>query len=106
MIYKICPLSIWRKGECEGSFSGAGIDQRDGYIPFSTAFHLRYTAFRRTGRPARLLGSFPFGRYGNGDEAKKCYCEKPYPAHCGLQAASSPEANTANAPPIRLVIRR
>jgi hypothetical protein len=30
---------------------------------------------------------------------KKCHCEKPYPAHWGLQAVSSPEANTANAPP-------
>jgi uncharacterized protein (DUF952 family) len=46
MIYKICPLSIWRKGECEGSFSGAGIDQRDGYIHFSTAVQLRETAVR------------------------------------------------------------
>jgi hypothetical protein len=24
MIYKICPLSIWREAECQGSFSGAG----------------------------------------------------------------------------------
>jgi uncharacterized protein (DUF952 family) len=46
MIYKICPLSNWREAECQGSFSGAGIDQRDGYIHFSTAVQLRETAAR------------------------------------------------------------
>jgi uncharacterized protein (DUF952 family) len=49
MIYKICPLSIWREAECQGSFSGAGIDRRDGYIHFSTVVQLRETAARRTG---------------------------------------------------------
>ena len=46
MIYKICPLSIWRAAECRGSFSGAEIDHRDGYIHFSTAGQLRETAAR------------------------------------------------------------
>jgi|SRR5271156_3177741 len=46
MIYKICPLSIWRDAECRGSFSGAEIDRRDGYIHFSTAAQLRETAVR------------------------------------------------------------
>jgi uncharacterized protein (DUF952 family) len=46
MIYKICPLSIWRAAECEGTFSGAEIDHRDGYIHFSTADQLRETAAR------------------------------------------------------------
>ena len=46
MIYKICPLSIWREAESKGSFSGAGIDRRDGYIQFSTAGQLRETAAR------------------------------------------------------------
>jgi uncharacterized protein (DUF952 family) len=46
MIYKICPLSIWREAECQGSFSGARIDRRDGYIHFSTAVQLRETAVR------------------------------------------------------------
>src|ERR1700722_14830758 len=44
MIYKICPLLIWREAERRGIFSGAGIDQRDGYIHFSTALQLRGTA--------------------------------------------------------------
>ena len=46
MIYKICPLSIWREAERKGSFSGYGIDQYDGFIHFSTAAQLRETAAR------------------------------------------------------------
>ena len=46
MIYKICPLSIWREAERQGSFSGCGIDRRDGFIHFSTAVQLRETAAR------------------------------------------------------------
>jgi uncharacterized protein (DUF952 family) len=46
MIYKICPLSIWRAAERLGTFSGAEIDHRDGYIHFSTAGQLRETATR------------------------------------------------------------
>ena len=46
MIYKICPVSIWREAEWQGSFSGYGIDQGDGFIHFSTAVQLRETAAR------------------------------------------------------------
>ena len=46
MIYKICPLSVWREAENWGSFSGYGIDQHDGFIHFSTAVQLRETAAR------------------------------------------------------------
>jgi len=46
VIYKICPLSIWREAERQGSFSGYGIDRGDGYIHFSTAVQLRETAAR------------------------------------------------------------
>jgi uncharacterized protein (DUF952 family) len=46
VIYKICPLSIWREAERQGSFSGYGIDRRDGYIHFSTTVQLRETAAR------------------------------------------------------------
>jgi uncharacterized protein (DUF952 family) len=44
MIYKICPMPVWREAERQGSFSGAGIDRRDGFIHFSTARQLRETA--------------------------------------------------------------
>jgi uncharacterized protein (DUF952 family) len=46
MIYKICPLSLWHEAERQGSFSGYGVDRRDGYIHFSTAVQLRETAAR------------------------------------------------------------
>jgi uncharacterized protein (DUF952 family) len=46
MIYKICPLSIWREAEHRGSFSGYRIDQHDGFIHFSTAVQLRETVAR------------------------------------------------------------
>ena len=52
MIYKICPLSIWLEAERQGSFSGYGIDQYDGFIHFSTAVQLRENrrpAFRGSG---------------------------------------------------------
>ena len=44
MIYKICRMPDWREAERRGSFSGAGIDRRDGYIHFSTAGQVRDTA--------------------------------------------------------------
>ena len=44
MIFKICPGSVWRDAEAQGSFAGAGIDRRDGYIHFSTADQVRETA--------------------------------------------------------------
>jgi uncharacterized protein (DUF952 family) len=44
MIYKICRMPDWREAERRGSFSGVGIDRRDGYIHFSTARQVRETA--------------------------------------------------------------
>jgi uncharacterized protein (DUF952 family) len=55
MIYKICPLSAWREAESRGSFPGAGIDRRDGYIHFSTAVQLRETAARHFAGEAGLV---------------------------------------------------
>ena len=46
MIYKICPLSIWREAEGRGSFAGCGSDRDDGFIHFSTTVQLRETAAR------------------------------------------------------------
>ena len=36
-IYKILSAAEWRAAERTGAFSGSAIDQRDGYIHFSTA---------------------------------------------------------------------
>jgi uncharacterized protein (DUF952 family) len=56
MIYKICPIPIWREAERLGSFSGAGIDLKDGYIHFSTADQLQETAARHfAGRNGLVL---------------------------------------------------
>jgi uncharacterized protein (DUF952 family) len=63
MIYKICPLSIWREAECQGSFSGAGIDPRDGYIHFSTAVQLRETAARHFAGQDGSLWSLSMSRF-------------------------------------------
>lgn len=37
LIYKICPISLWKEAEEHGRFTGAPIDIQDGYIHFSTA---------------------------------------------------------------------
>lgn len=46
LIYKICPLALWREAEAKGVFEGAPIDLQDGYIHFSTAAQMRETAAR------------------------------------------------------------
>jgi uncharacterized protein (DUF952 family) len=55
MIYKICPQATWREAERLGSFAGAGIDLRDGYIHFSTQAQLRETADRHFAGAADLV---------------------------------------------------
>lgn len=44
LIYKICPIALWRQAEREGAFTGAPVDIADGYIHFSTAAQARETA--------------------------------------------------------------
>lgn len=36
-IYKICDIPLWQAAERERVFAGAPVDQRDGFIHFSTA---------------------------------------------------------------------
>ena len=43
-IYKICESRLWREAERAGVFRGAGVDERDGFIHFSTAAQVRETA--------------------------------------------------------------
>ena len=54
-IYKICDAALWRDAEAAGTFRGAGIDMRDGYIHFSTAGQVRETAARHFAGVADLL---------------------------------------------------
>jgi uncharacterized protein (DUF952 family) len=44
LIYKICPMALWREAERIGVFEGAPVDAADGYIHFSTAAQARETA--------------------------------------------------------------
>jgi uncharacterized protein (DUF952 family) len=43
-IYKICESALWHEAERGGVFHGAGVDERDGFIHFSTAAQVRETA--------------------------------------------------------------
>ncbi len=43
-IFKILSAAEWRAAECVGTFSGSGVDRRDGYIHFSTAEQVIETA--------------------------------------------------------------
>ena len=54
-IYKICDAALWRDAEAAGTFRGAGIDMRDGYIHFSTAGQVKETAARHFAGVADLL---------------------------------------------------
>ena len=45
-IYKICEEQLWREAERVGTFCGASVDARDGFIHFSTAAQVRETAAR------------------------------------------------------------
>jgi len=43
-IYKICEQTAWRAAEAAGGFRGSDVDQRDGFIHFSTASQVAETA--------------------------------------------------------------
>ena len=43
LIYKICPASAWREAERQGVYRGS-VDDRDGFIHFSTAAQVEGTA--------------------------------------------------------------
>jgi len=45
-IYKICDRARWRAAEEAGTFHGADIDERDGYIHLSAAAQVEETAAR------------------------------------------------------------
>jgi uncharacterized protein (DUF952 family) len=64
-IYKICDAALWRDAEAAGTFRGAGIDMRDGYIHFSTAGQVRETAAKHfAGVSDLLLVAIDCGRLG------------------------------------------
>jgi uncharacterized protein (DUF952 family) len=54
-IYKICEQALWRQAEQVGTFDGAPVDARDGFIHFSTAAQVRETAARHFAGAGDLL---------------------------------------------------
>lgn len=55
LVYKICPRTLWRESERDGRFTGAPVDQADGYIHFSTAAQVAETAARHFAGAADLV---------------------------------------------------
>lgn len=55
IIYKICPVELWRQAEAQGEFTGAPIDIQDGYIHFSTAEQSVETAAKHFSKQADLF---------------------------------------------------
>ena len=54
-VYKICPAGLWNEAEETGVFTGAPIDEEDGFIHFSTAGQVRETAALHFSRQTDLL---------------------------------------------------
>ena len=44
VIYKICPVPLWKAAERTGVFRGSEVDRRDGFIHFSSANQVVETA--------------------------------------------------------------
>jgi uncharacterized protein (DUF952 family) len=54
-IYKICDLASWSAARPGGVYAGAPIDQRDGFIHFSTAAQLAETAAKHFAGQSDLM---------------------------------------------------
>lgn len=54
-IYKITPRSLWQAAEAHGSFTGAPVDEADGFIHFSTAEQVKETAAKHFAGESDLL---------------------------------------------------
>ncbi len=54
-IYKICERAQWRAAEAAGQFRGSAVDERDGFIHFSTAAQLAETAAKHFAKASDLM---------------------------------------------------
>lgn len=54
-IYKICERALWLAAETAGQFRGSAIDERDGFIHFSTGPQLAETAAKHFAGQSKLL---------------------------------------------------
>jgi uncharacterized protein (DUF952 family) len=65
IVYKICDAAVWRNAEAAGKFHGAAVDQRDGYIHFSSASQVQETAAKHfSGAAGLVLVAVDAGRLG------------------------------------------
>jgi uncharacterized protein (DUF952 family) len=55
LIFKICGDAEWRKAQAEGVYRGSAVDERDGFIHFSTAEQLAETAAKHFAERDDLL---------------------------------------------------
>ena len=55
LVFKIAPEGLWRAAEATGVFTGAPVDQQDGFIHLSTADQVRETADRHFARQEDLF---------------------------------------------------
>jgi uncharacterized protein (DUF952 family) len=66
IVYKICDAAVWRNAEAAGKFHGAAIDERDGYIHFSSARQVQETAAKHfSGAAGLVLVAIDAGRLGS-----------------------------------------
>ncbi len=64
-IYKICERAQWRAAEAAGQFRGSAVDERDGFIHFSTTAQLAETATKHfAGQKDLMLVAVDAGAFG------------------------------------------
>jgi uncharacterized protein (DUF952 family) len=54
-IYKICERAQWRAAEASGQYHGSAVDERDGFVHFSTAAQLAETASKHFAKATDLI---------------------------------------------------
>lgn len=65
LIYKICSKVAWQQAESVGTFAGAEIDLKDGYIHFSTGEQVKETATKHfAGQQGLVLVAIESDRLG------------------------------------------
>jgi uncharacterized protein (DUF952 family) len=64
-IYKICERAAWREAENAGLYRGSAVDERDGFIHFSTAAQVAETAAKHfAGQTGLMLIAVDGGALG------------------------------------------
>jgi uncharacterized protein (DUF952 family) len=64
-IYKICEQAQWLAAEAAGQFCGSAVDERDGFIHFSTIAQLAETATKHfAGQKDLMLVAVDAGAFG------------------------------------------